>query len=197
MTYPNALAGIEGALAAPRVRAVLEALLVVVAFLGILTLAAHLIDVFHKPPVEVLAPSALTAAEPTVVQPIAVVTFPQAKKHLPLPAAVKASPTQQVIAASDIKEQEGKRSVSAVIDTSTGKTELYVSPIDRPWLGFDKRGGVGVFLGLNTHLEPTVRVQAQQDFMRLGDVRLGVNASADITRAGVTGFVGIGARVEW
>jgi hypothetical protein len=154
---------------------------------------------FQKPATPAQVAPSILRSEPTTAQTVKVVTFRKAKtnKHLALSEAVVADDTKQVVAASEVKAADGVRSVSAVLDTTTGSTALYVSDPVRPWAAFAASGSVGAYVGYSSRGEPTVRIDARQDIFRVGSVKLGAVVTLDLAASGVRGFAGVGARYEW
>lgn len=150
-------------------------------------------------PNAVLAPqSQILQKETTVKKDIAVQVYkPKVKKSLGLPAAIQESETKAVIAATDLPKSKHERTVTTVIDETTGEATQYVQEKPLPLFAKDSSGHAGLYLGFK-NLEPAVRAEVHQDVFAIKALTLGVTASADVTQSGNTDtFIGIGGRFEW
>lgn len=122
---------------------------------------------------------------------------PKVKKTLELPKAVQEDSNKAVITATDLPKSKHERTVTTVIDTTTGEATNYVQEKPLPLFAKESSGHAGLYLGFK-NLEPAVRAEVHQDLFAIKALTLGVTASADVTQSGNTStFVGIGGRFEW
>jgi hypothetical protein len=161
----------------------------------------------HKPvekagEVAIAKPAPEVASAPRIDKPLKSVKVYKGgstiKDKLNLPPAVVADQKTEVIASSKIEAGERPRTVTTVINTETGASETYVRTDPRPWLAFERRGEIGAYYGIKAG-EPTIRIQARQDFVQVKALHIGVIGSVDRTMA--TGhtdyFVGVGVSYRW
>jgi hypothetical protein len=136
----------------------------------------------------VLPPPKEAKGEPKVpVHPKVVYVYRDAlKKKLDLPAPVVADEAKKVIATGKLAAEERPYTLSAVIDTATGESEVYARPDPLPWIGPGKRGAVGIAYGLHNG-QPGGKVYAYRDLLQVKALHLG--ARADLYQSG-DNFVG-------
>ena len=105
--------------------------------------------------------------------------------------------TKSVVAATDLPKSKHERTVTTVIDETTGEATNYVQEKPLPLFAKESTGSAGLYLGFK-NLEPAVRAEVRQDLFAIKALTLGVTASADVTQSGNTDtFIGIGGRFEW
>lgn len=169
---------------------------------GYLAGAALLLGIFFvykgTPQAVLVAPSKQLQDVPTVSKELTVKVYPdKVKKKLGLPQAINDDSNKAVITATDLPKSKHERTVTTVIDETTGEATNYVQEKPLPLFAKESSGSAGLYLGFK-NLEPAARVQIQQDLFAIKALTLGVTASADVTQSGNTDtFIGIGGRFEW
>ena len=123
----------------------------------------------------------------------------EVKLDLNLPKAVQDNPNKQVLAATDLAPSKRERTVSTVLDLSTGEAIQYVQEKELPWLGAASVLRLGVYAGIKTSpygSEPSVRAALSKELFAVKETRAVVHGSVDFTNSGRTdAFIGVG--VEW
>lgn len=102
----------------------------------------------------------------------------ETKAKLNLPDAVIKNQAQKVIATGKLNADEREYSLSAVLDTETGDSQVYAKPLPLPWVGPGRRGAVGIAYGL-TNDGPAVKMYSYQELLRIKKLNAGVRAEAD------------------
>lgn len=118
------------------------------------------------------------------------------KEKLDLPATVQEDTTKRVSATGKLDAEERPYTLTAVLDTDTGGSEVYARPDPLPWVTVSTKSNVGLAYGLKNG-EPAIRLHGQQEILRLKAVRVGVTASADAVGGDVDTFIGVGAWASW
>lgn len=156
---------------------------------------------------ETSAPPAVEAVPAQVLHNKEVVTTQAPVQHykkevkldLNLPKAVQDNPNKQVLAATDLAPSKRERTVSTVLDLSSGEAIQYVQEKELPWLGAANDTRLGVYAGIKSDhqgSEPAVRVALSKELMAVKEVRAVLRGSVDFTNTGRTdAFVGVG--LEW
>lgn len=125
---------------------------------------------------------------------------PGLKAKLRLPQPVIDDTARQVIAASQVRADDHPQTVTTVINTDTGASETFVKRDPLPWLAWDTRGEVGMYLGLKNG-GAAVRIEARQGLVQVKALHVGVTASLDQSLGGAAGgmdsFVGVGVWTRW
>ncbi len=103
---------------------------------------------------------------------------PEVKPKLNLPPDVVAAPEKKVIATGRLDAEERDYTLSAVLDTDTGESEVYARPDPLPWLGPGRRGAIGIAYGL-ANGEPTGKLYAQHDLLQVKALHAGARAEVD------------------
>lgn len=103
---------------------------------------------------------------------------PESKAKLNLPPAVIQDSAKKLITTGKLQAEERPYTLSAVLDTETGESEIYARPDPLPWIGPGRRGAVGVAYGLASG-EPTARAYAYHDLLQVKTMHAGVRAEAD------------------
>jgi hypothetical protein len=116
-----------------------------------------------------------------------------AKSKLHLPAPVVEDPNKHVVAAITTPPSHHAQTVSAVTDTSTGITELFVRPVPLPWFASRRSGEIAFSSGFKGS-EIVGQLELAEDFYQVKAARLGVKVQAD-TQGQV--FVGVRAALGW
>ena len=95
------------------------------------------------------------------------------KKKLDLPPAVVDDKAKQVIATGKLEAEARDYTLSAVLDTDTGNSEVYARPDPLPWIGPGKRGAVGVAYGT------TAKAYISHDLLQVKALHAGARAEID------------------
>ena len=118
--------------------------------------------------------------------------FPGAKEKLSLAGAI-ADPKQIVTAATKLDISDRPRTVSAVTDTGTGITSLYVREDPLPWLRRQSVLEVGLHYGVRDDGEAVYRASARYDVLQIKGAHIGVAGSVEEDRS----FVGVGVSLRF
>ena len=113
------------------------------------------------------------------------------KEKLNLPPAVVADAAKQVSATGKLHAEERPYTLTAVLDTGTGVSEVYARPDPLPWIGPGKRGAVGIAYGIKDG-DTTARLYGSRDLLRIKALHAGVTATLDQDRDYFAG-----GYVEW
>lgn len=131
---------------------------------------------------------------PAPIEVRVVYVYPKAvKEKLDLPPAVQAQDSKQVTATGKLDAEERPYTLTSVLDTETGKSEIFARPDQQPLFGITKTGEVGVNYGISDE-GAKWRLSAKQDFLRIGAARIGIAGNLD---QGGDWFAGIQTRMEW
>ncbi len=125
------------------------------------------------------------------------------KQKLNLPEKVVANKNQQVIAGIKLSPRDDyPRSITTVLDASTGESETYITKEPLPWIAIDTRGSIGAYIGIKNGVQ-TARVQAKQNLIQIKRVHLGIVGSIDQPLTSTNNqrqqdyFIGVGAEFTW
>ena len=130
--------------------------------------------------------------ERVVIQPKIIYVYPdKVKDDLNLPGPVVADTAKKVTATGKLAAEDRPYTMSAVLDTETGLSEIHARPDPLPWLAPGKRTEAAAFLGYKDG-DPALRIEARHELLRVKALRLGAVASADATATELDGFVGVG-----
>lgn len=156
-----------------------------------------LLNVAHPEALEV-APSIVLHDVPQSTITTAVQAYsPKAKHKLGLPKDIQDNEAKVVLTATDLPKSKHERTISTVLDTTTGEAAQYVETKPLKWLDSTRTGSVGLYYGFK-NLEPTSRFVVTQDVFTVKALSFGVHASVDVTQAGrIDTFIGAGARLDW
>ena len=109
-----------------------------------------------------------------------------------LPNRIKHNPTMHVVAGTTVH----RRQVTAVVDSVSGVTDLYVQP--RAFISFSRRTTVSVYEGVfgTTGLAPRLdtRIEGTERLIRIGPVHVDGQAAYDTIGAY---FVGVGLKIRF
>lgn len=119
-----------------------------------------------------------------------------AKKKLKLPEPIQADAKRHVVASSKIETDDHPHTVTTVLDTQTGEFTSYDRKDPLPWLAVRTTSHIGAYYGLKNGV-PTLRIQGQQELLRVKAVRLEAIGTADFGDGKPDTYIGIGARVAW
>lgn len=139
-----------------------------------------------------------TTADTVLKGPTEVITAPVAihpdktKKALHLPKRIIEDKSIKVIGATTLAECE--RTVTAVLNTTTGATELLVRTEPSPWFSTDARTSLGVAYGAADGGGAQWQATAGYDFLRVKAARVGLVGTVDERGRW---FAGIGVKVTW
>lgn len=120
------------------------------------------------------------------------------KEKLSLPPEVVQDERQQVVESAKI-EGEQPITATAIVNTETGESKIYIRQDPKPWLAWDDHGGAGVYTGYKNG-ELSVRLEAHQELFRIKDIHIGIQGSLDqrMNQAvAPDSYVGVGAELRW
>lgn len=120
-------------------------------------------------------------AVPDKVRVEYIYVYPKAKKDLNLPEPVQQDAAKQVTTTAKLKAEERGYTLSSVIDTETGTSEIYARPEPLPWVGPGRGGKIGVAYGLKNN-EPTGRLYASHDLIQVKALHGGAMGTLDTDR---------------
>lgn len=137
----------------------------------------------EKPEVNVAAPlppaKEVRTVEKIIERPKLVYVYPdKVKGSLGLPDQVKDDASQKVTATGKLKAEERDYTLSAVLDTVTGDSQVYARPDPLPWIGPGRQGAVGIAYGMKNG-EPTGRLYARHDLLQIKALHAGAGATLD------------------
>lgn len=115
------------------------------------------------------------------------------KRELGLPQAVQASRDQYVIAATKAAANLHPQTVTAVLDTQTGQTQLYIRTDPLPWIAFEQHGDVSLSRGFRSGAL-IYRLAGHEDLVQIKAAHVGLIGSID---SDGQWYGGIGLRVAW
>lgn len=105
--------------------------------------------------------------------------YPNAiKAKLKLPDAVVADASRKLTATGKLDAEERPYTLTAILDTKTGESEILARPDPLPWVGPGRRGAIGIAYGLSNG-EPTGKLYAQHDLLRVKALHAGARAEVD------------------
>jgi hypothetical protein len=137
---------------------------------------------YHSQPVTVK-----TITGPTKVVTVREKIYVKQKAKRYLPNRIKHNPHAHVVAGTTVH----RRQVTAVVDTGTGVTSLYVQP--RPFISFANRTTVSAYEGI--FYVPTLgprtdtRIEVTERLLRIGSLHVDAQGGYDTVGAG---FAGVG-----
>lgn len=116
---------------------------------------------------------------------------PEVKAKLDLPAPIAADPAMKPIATGKLDAEERPYTLTAVLDVSTGESQVYARPDPLPWIGPGRRGAVGIAYGL-ANGEPTGKLYGYHDLLQVKALHAGARGELD-----QRGQWWAGGYVEW
>lgn len=137
------------------------------------------------------AESALDGPTETITSPI-VVHDDKVKRKLRLPKAITDNKDVKVLGATTLEECD--KTVTAIVNTTTGESTLLVRDEPAPLFAPSSRTSVGVAYGVSDGGEALWQATGSYEFARLKSARLGVVGTID---AKGRWFAGVGMRVTW
>ncbi len=102
-------------------------------------------------------------------------------EKLKLPDWFKNDANEQAIATAEISPYKGKTNAVAVLNTKTGVGQIIAKQEPLPLFGFVNDREIGVRAGVNTDGKPETTVYGKWDFVRVGDVHVGIYGDASST----------------
>jgi hypothetical protein len=121
---------------------------------------------------------------------------PAVKAKLKLPAAVVANPDAHVVASSKVKADDRPHTITTVLNSETGKFDTYDRTDPLPWLAPNTTTHISAYYGLKNS-EQVIRLQVQQEFVRVKALRIEATASVDLGHGKPDPFIGIGGRFSF
>lgn len=132
--------------------------------------------------------------EKIVYRPKLVYVYPdKVKAKLNLPDPVVKDDTKKVLATGKLEAEDRPYTLSAVLNTETGDSQVYARPDPLPWIGPGKRGAVGLAYGWKNG-KPTGQLYAQHDLLQVKALHAGARGVVD--QDGDT-FVSLYAEYRW
>lgn len=146
-----------------------------------------------RPPAPATSPGFKPAASLPAATKISKVVIPVKKivalekkaavKKLKLKAPLATDDNQQIIATATLPPHEGKTSAAAVMDTSTGVSQIIARQEPQSLFAFENKKEIGVRYGLTTGHGLEGALYGRWDFLRIGKAHLGaygeVNTQGD------------------
>lgn len=164
------------------------------ALAGVIAGVAYWRSVTHsEPSVPAREAPELRNAKTETMQSAPLKYFPDAKKKLSLTDAIQNDPKQIVVAATKLDISDRPRTVTAVADTATGVTSLYVRNDPLPWLRRERALDIGVHYGVRENGTPSYRASIRYDALQIKAAHIGVAGSLEEGRS----YVGVGVTVRW
>ena len=161
---------------------------------GIIAGAAYWRGLTHsEPSVPAREAPELRHAKAKTIQSAPLKYFPDAKKKLLLTEAIQNDQKQVVVAATKLDISDRPRTVTAVADTATGVTSLYVRNDPLPWLRRERALDLGLHYGVRENGTPSYRASLRYDALQIKAAHIGVAGSLEEGRS----FVGVGVTVRW
>lgn len=162
----------------PSLNQIIAASAVVVAALALWTFWPR-----EKPEVGVAAPlppaPEVRTVERIVVQPKLVYVYPdEVKPKLGLIDEIAKNPAKKVAATGKLKAEERDYTLSAVLDTETGESQVFARPDPLPWIGSGRQGAVGVAYGFKNG-EMAGRLYARHDLLQVKALHAGATGMLD------------------
>lgn len=118
---------------------------------------------------------------------------PATKQKLWLPPAVQASTDAHVVAATQVPSTLRPQTVTAVLDTHTGATSLYIRNDPLPWIALEQHGELSLSRGFRSDIQ-IYRATFREDVLQIKAAHLGVVGSVD---SDGQWFAGVGIRIGW
>lgn len=133
--------------------------------------------------------------KPLIIGPIQVYE-PAVKTKLKLTRDVIKDTNKHVVAATKVRADEHPRTITTVVDQTTGQFTSYERVDPLPWLAVNSRTHIGAYYGLK-NLEPVLRIQVQQEIVQVKALHIEAIASVDIGAGKPDPFIGIGGRFSF
>lgn len=117
--------------------------------------------------------------EKVAIQPKVVYVYPdKVKDNLGLPKEIQQDKNKHVTATGKLDAEDRPYTLTAVMDSETGQSEVYARPDPLPWLAPGKYGAVGVAYGMRNG-EPMGRLYAKQELVRVKALNAGLTGTLD------------------
>lgn len=107
------------------------------------------------------------------VEKVVVLEKKEAEEKLGLPEWVKENPEKQILTAGEVPPHEGKTTVTAVMDTKTGITQLLQRQERPPLIAMRNEFEIGIDYGIGNRAN--LQLFANYDAIRIGKVHLGLH----------------------
>jgi len=114
-------------------------------------------------------------------------------EKLKLPEEISRDVNKQVIATGEVAPYEGRTNVVAVLDTKSGESQIIAKQEPLPFIDFENKKEIGVRYGATIKNGQEVDVYGRWDFLRVGNVHVGVYGEANTTGDGKA-MVSVGYR---
>jgi len=107
-----------------------------------------------------------------------VYVYPDRAKKKLLPKPVADDPAKKLIATGKLDAEERPYTLSTVLDTQTGESQVYARPDPLPWIAPGRHGAFGVNYGPRNG-RTGAEVYAWRDLLQVKALHVGVRASVD------------------
>lgn len=121
---------------------------------------------------------------------------PEAKQKLSLSKEVQQNKSKHVVSSTKVKGDENPHTITTLVDSSTGEFTTYDRKDPPPWVAVNTTTHIAAYYGIK-NTTPIVRLQAQQELLRLKALKLEGNASIDMGAGKPDTFIGIGGRFSF
>lgn len=119
------------------------------------------------------------SVEKIIERPKLVYVYPaDVKGKLGLPADQVVDVNKKVTATGKLDAEDRPYTLSAVLDTETGESQIFARPDPLPWIGPGRQGAVGLAYGLKNS-QPTGRLYARHDLIQVKALHGGGLATLD------------------
>jgi len=101
---------------------------------------------------------------------------------LGLPDTVQKDPGKHVVASSKVPPSDFPNTMTAVYDSGSGGVDMFLRQDPLPWLGFTRRGALGVAYGIKDNTDGFVtRVYGRLDLVQIKRLHAGLLGDVDNT----------------
>jgi hypothetical protein len=147
-------------------------------------------------PAEPGAPSRETANQPieeiNLSAPLKVYSN-AVKRKLGLPPVVASADQARVLASTTTAGNDRPQTVTAVLDTKSGTTQLFVRKEPLPWFSLQRHGELALAYGYQGS-RPVTQLEGSYDLIQIKRLRLGLTGRVE---QGGRAFAGMRAAIEW
>lgn len=129
------------------------------------------------------------------IEKIKVIEKEKVVKDLKLPDSIESVESKQILAVAEVQPHDAKTDVVAILDTTTGSTDIIIRPRPLPFLSLESRFSVGAgYYPIVSKNLGSIVAKASYRFGRIGKVHGQVEAEID-SRANYR--AGVSALYEW
>lgn len=113
------------------------------------------------------------------VEKVIVLEKTSVSEKIELPEEIKRDDAKQITSTAEIESYDGKTNVVSVIDKDTGETTILAKQEQLPLIDFENHKEIGIRYGYATKTNRQADIYGRWDFLRVGNVHLGVYAEAN------------------